>query len=102
MMDAAVEAARRSREMRQRLEQAMNVQSAEIIDESHLHVGHAGARDGRGHFRLVVCSQDFAGLSQIQRHRLVYQAIGNLMQTDIHALTIVAYTPTESCSGAAS
>ena len=101
MTDAAAEAPRRSSEMRHRLEQTMDVQSAEIIDESHLHAGHAGARDGRGHFRLVVCSQAFAGLSPIQRHRLVYQALGDLMQTDIHALTIVACTPAESGGGAA-
>ena len=96
-MTAAVDLApRRSLEMRQRLEQALRVHAADIIDESHLHVGHAGARDGRGHFRLVICSEDFAGLSPIQRHRLVYQAMGDLMQTDIHALTIDARTPGEA------
>ena len=67
----------------------------EIEDESHLHAGHAGARDGRGHFRVTVVSEAFTGLSRIARHRLVYEAVGPLMDTDIHALTIQAFSPGE-------
>jgi BolA family transcriptional regulator, general stress-responsive regulator len=67
----------------------------EIEDESHLHAGHAGARDGRGHFRVTVVSEAFTGLSRIARHRLVYEAVGALMETDIHALTIQAFAPGE-------
>ena len=67
----------------------------EIEDESHLHAGHAGARDGRGHFRVTVVSEAFTGLSRIARHRLVYAAVGALMETDIHALTIQAFAPGE-------
>jgi BolA family transcriptional regulator, general stress-responsive regulator len=62
----------------------------EIEDESHLHAGHAGAATGRGHFRLRIVSGAFAGLSPIARHRAVYAALGDLMQTDIHALSIDA------------
>ena len=68
----------------------------DVIDESHLHAGHAGARDGRGHFRVRVVSDKFAGLKPLQRHRLVYDAIGDLMASDIHALAISALTAEES------
>lgn len=64
----------------------------EVEDESHLHAGHAGAATGRGHFRLRIVSRGFAGLSPIARHRAVYAALGDLMQTDIHALSIDART----------
>ncbi|HKX56852.1 MAG TPA: BolA family protein [Xanthomonadales bacterium] len=85
--------ARRIAQMRQRLQQALQPEILEIADESHHHVGHAGARDGRGHFRLHVVSAAFSGLSPLQRHRLVYAALGELMQTDIHALAIEAELP---------
>jgi BolA family transcriptional regulator, general stress-responsive regulator len=62
----------------------------EVVDESHLHAGHEGARDGRGHFRVRVVSPAFEGMSAIQRHRAVYAALGSLMETDIHALAIRA------------
>lgn len=61
-----------------------------LEDESHLHAGHAGAQTGRGHFRLQIVSVAFAGLAPIARHRAVYAALGELMQTDIHALSIDA------------
>jgi BolA protein len=79
--------------MRARLEQALQPVVLEIEDESHHHVGHAGARDGRGHFKLHITSAKFAGLSPLQRHRLVYLALGDLMHTDIHALAIEAESP---------
>jgi len=82
--------AQRTAAMQQRLQAALQPQTLEIIDESHHHVGHAGARDGRGHFRLHIVSSAFAGLSPLQRHRLIYAALGELMQTDIHALSIEA------------
>ena len=68
----------------------------EIVDESHKHVGHAGARDGRGHFAVSIVSEAFAGLAPLARHRRVYAAVGDLMQTDIHALSIQARTPEEA------
>ena len=68
----------------------------EIRDDSAKHAGHAGARDGRGHFSVVVVSEAFEGLSPIQRHKRVYAAMGTLMDTDVHALAIVAKTPAEA------
>lgn len=78
------------------LRQALHTDQVELIDDSHLHAGHAGARDGRGHFRVRVVSADFAGLRTLQRHQLVYRSLGELMQTDIHALSITALTPDEA------
>ena len=67
----------------------------ELVDESHLHRGHAGAREGKSHFRLAITSAAFAGLAPLARHRRVYEALGTLMATDIHALSLDAKTPTE-------
>lgn len=61
-----------------------------VEDQSHLHAGHAGAASGRGHFKVQVLSSSFAGLPLLARHRAVYAAMGDLMQTDIHALAIDA------------
>ncbi|HLF31044.1 MAG TPA: BolA family protein [Xanthomonadales bacterium] len=83
-------------EMRRRLELALQPQLLEVIDEGHMHVGHAGARDGRGHFRVHIVSAQFAGRTGVQRHRLVYQAVGDLMQSDLHALAIEALAPEEA------
>ncbi len=79
--------------IRSKLEAAFAPEYLEIIDESHKHAGHAGARDGRGHFVVEIVSPAFAGMTPIQRHRAVYAALGELMQTDIHALSINARTP---------
>lgn len=76
--------------------QALQPSHLEIIDESHKHAGHEGARDGRGHFALDIVSEAFAGMASLARHRRVYQAMGNMMQTDIHALSIRARTPAEA------
>jgi len=81
--------------IRERLEGRLNPESLEIVDESHLHVGHPGARDGRGHFRVRIVSDLFAGLPRLARHRRVYAALGELMQTDIHALNIEALSSDE-------
>jgi BolA protein len=61
-----------------------------VKDQSHLHAGHAGAKDGRGHFDVNIVASDFAGCSRIKSHRLVYDALQSLMTTDIHALSIHA------------
>lgn len=74
---------------------SLDPQDLLIKDQSHLHAGHAGAEDGRGHFDVRIVSNAFAGKSLIQRHRLVYDALGDLMTTDIHALKIQAKTPDE-------
>ena len=82
-------------EIRCRLQTALSPESLQVEDEGHLHIGHEGAKDGRGHFRVLVVSDQFQGKTLIARHRLIYQAMGDLMQTDIHALAIDAYTPDE-------
>ena len=67
-----------------------------IEDDSHRHKGHAGAADGRGHFTVHIVSSAFEGKLPIARHRLVYAALGDMMTTDIHALSIQARTPKET------
>lgn len=67
----------------------------EVIDESHLHVGHAGAREGGGHFRAVVVSLQFEGKAPVQRQRLVYDALEGAMGSEIHALSMKTLTPAE-------
>ena len=66
-----------------------------IEDDSHLHAGHAGAATGRGHFRVEIVAAAFAGQPPLARHRMVYAALGELMQTDIHALSVRALAPGE-------
>lgn len=85
----------RIRQIRQALESSLHPEALEIDDDSHLHAGHAGARDGRGHFRVTIVSDAFEGLRPLQRHRKVFDALGGLMETDIHALSIQAFTPDE-------
>ncbi|MBU0601843.1 MAG: BolA family transcriptional regulator [Gammaproteobacteria bacterium] len=70
-------------------------QAIELIDDSHLHAGHAGARSGGRHYRLEIVSEHFAGQRTVARHRIIYAALGELMQHDIHALSITARTPDE-------
>jgi len=70
------------------LDAALSPEALEIVDESHLHVGHAGARDGRGHFRVRIRSAALDALPRLARHRRIYAALGHMMTTDIHALTI--------------
>lgn len=79
--------------MRTLLEQELTPAQLEITDDSHLHVGHPGAQDGRGHFTVEITSERFEGLNGIARHRLVYEALGDMMKTDIHALRIIATAP---------
>ncbi|MFO1465780.1 MAG: BolA family protein [Steroidobacteraceae bacterium] len=67
----------------------------DVEDESHHHVGHAGAAGGQGHFRVHIESAAFAGLSPVARHQRIYAALGELMRTDVHALAIVARAPGE-------
>ncbi|MBV6412435.1 MAG: BolA family transcriptional regulator [Xanthomonadales bacterium] len=85
----------RLQRLRERL-MALAPLELEVSDESHLHVGHAGARDGRGHFRVRIVAATFCGERPLARHRRVYAALGDLMQTDIHALAIEALSPEES------
>ena len=81
--------------MEARLRQALAPERLEIHDESAAHAGHPGARSGGGHYALVIVAPAFAGLAPLARHRLVYQALGDLMGREIHALRIDARTPEE-------
>ncbi|HET9644463.1 MAG TPA: BolA family protein [Burkholderiaceae bacterium] len=81
------------------LRAALAPEALEVIDDSHLHAGHAGVREGR-HFTVRITCSQFAGLSRIARHRLVYDAAGRLMAEGIHALAIEARTPVSSPDGA--
>jgi len=85
----------RMAEIRRRLESAFQPRELELVDEGHLHIGHQGAKDGRGHFRLRIVAERFSGESEVSRHRLIYSEMGELMQTDIHALAIEARAPGE-------
>lgn len=75
-------------EIEARLNEAFSPTELLVKNQSHLHAGHEGAKDGLGHFEIIICSEDLAGKSRIEAHRLVYDALGELMQTDIHALKI--------------
>ncbi|MDX1496078.1 MAG: BolA family protein [Salinisphaeraceae bacterium] len=79
--------------IRQTLEAAFEPSKLEITDDSHLHAGHAGAKSGKGHFTVHIESAAFDGKPLIERHRMVYAAMDEMMQTDIHALSIKASTP---------
>lgn len=89
---------RRSEQLRAALDRAFAPVQLVINDESHLHAGHAGAAGGAGHFRVRLVSDGFRGLSRVARHRVIYQSVGALMSTEIHALSIEALTPEESAA----
>jgi BolA family transcriptional regulator, general stress-responsive regulator len=80
--------------IKQRLS-ALEPESIEVLDDSASHAGHAGARAGGGHYELTIVSARFAGCPRIDRHRLVYAALGPLMQQQIHALALRTYAPGE-------
>ena len=88
--------------IRSRLEAEFQPDELEIIDDSRRHAGHAGARDGRGHFNVRIRSHRFSGKRTVERHRMIYAALGSLMQTDIHALGVIALSPEDSPSPKAS
>ena len=78
----------RIQEMTKRLTAVLKPTHLQITDESHRHVGHPGAATGMGHFAVEISAQCFAAKSLIERHRMIYDALGDLMETDIHALKI--------------
>jgi len=78
-----------------KLQAAFKPEELLVKDQSHLHAGHAGAKEGKGHFDVTIVSEKFDGVSRIARHRLVYEALGSFMDSDIHALRINAYSPSE-------
>lgn len=81
--------------IRTKLNDAFTPQRLDIVDESHKHAGHAGARSGGGHFNVMIVADAFAGQTPLQRHRMIYSALGEELKQAIHALSIKAYTPTE-------
>jgi BolA protein len=81
--------------IRERLTATFSPLECQLIDESHLHAGHAGAASGAGHYRVRLISACFEGLNRIARHRLVYDCLRDMMHNDIHALNIVAFAPSE-------
>lgn len=85
----------RKAEITKRLSEAFEPETLGVEDESHLHAGHEGARDGRSHFRVLIISEDFADKSLIERHRMVYRVLDEMMRLDIHALAIDAWAPEE-------
>jgi BolA protein len=83
--------------IRQTLIAALAPSRLDLTDESALHAGHAGARpEGESHFRMLIVAAMFAGKSRLQRQRMVFDALADLMRTDIHALSITALTPEEA------
>ena len=79
----------------ERLLAGLEPEFIELSDDSARHAGHAGARSGGGHYQLTVVSPRFAGKSRLERHRMVYAALGSLMQREIHALALQTETPEE-------
>jgi BolA family transcriptional regulator, general stress-responsive regulator len=91
-----MERALREQRLRQLLQARFAPLQLEVRDESHLHAGHAGAAGGQSHFRVRIVAEAFRGLPALARHRLVYAALGDMLQTDVHALAIEALPPPET------
>ncbi len=81
--------------IRERLTAALAPASLDIVDESHKHSGHEGAKSGGGHFVVTIVSDAFKDTRLLERHRMVYNALADAMQSEIHALSIKAYTTDE-------
>ncbi|MEQ1530321.1 MAG: BolA family protein [Methylococcales bacterium] len=81
--------------IKQLLTQTFQPELLEIIDNSAAHAGHAGAQSGGGHYHVTIVAKAFEGKSLVQRHQLIYKALGDLMKQQIHALGINALSPTE-------
>lgn len=82
--------------IRQKISDGLSPIQCEVEDESAMHAGHAGAASGGGHYRVRLVSSRFEGLGRLARHRLVYDCLGDMMHREIHALAIVAMTPSEA------
>ncbi len=85
----------RAATIEQLLDAAFSPSELLVKDQSHLHAGHAGAQEGKGHFEVKIVSDRFAGQSRIARHRMVYDALGSFIDSDIHALKINAVSPSD-------
>ena len=82
---------KRSDEIQRMLTEAFSPTELLVKDQSRLHAGHAGAKEGKGHFEVIIVTDAFQGRTRIERHRMVFNALGTFMETDIHALRIQAY-----------
>ena len=87
------EAMDRRERIEHKLRASLDAAHVEVIDESHLHAGHVGARSGGGHFRATIVSDRFTGLSKVQAQRLVFEALADEMKGEIHALSMTTWTP---------
>lgn len=85
----------RKKEITRRLKEAFDPETLGVEDESYLHEGHEGAKDGRGHFRVLIITDAFENKSMIERHRMIYRELDEMMRLDIHALAIDAWSPEE-------
>jgi BolA protein len=85
----------RKAEISRLLKEAFDPETLGVEDESYLHEGHEGAKDGRGHFRVLMIAEVFEGKSMIERHRMIYRVLDDMMRNDIHALAIDAWSPAE-------
>jgi BolA protein len=83
----------RAARIRAKLQSSFQPTSLEVRDDSALHAGHAGARDGAGHYTVSIRAETFRGLRRLERHRLVYQALADMIPAEIHALSIDAAAP---------
>lgn len=88
-----------SEQIKQLLTSELQPALLEIIDNSAAHAGHAGARSGGGHYHVTIVAEAFEGKSLVQRHQLIYKALGDLMKQQIHALGINALSPSEETTG---
>lgn len=86
----------RIEQIRSRLLATFAPLQCQLTDDSHLHVGHAGAASGAGHYTVRLVSERFNGLNRLARHRLVYDCLRDMMHSDIHALNIIALAPSEA------
>ncbi|HEY8160005.1 MAG TPA: BolA family protein [Methylobacter sp.] len=85
--------------IRQLLNDAFKPELLEVIDNSAAHAGHAGTRSGGGHYHVTIVAEIFEGRSLVQRHQLIYNALGDMMKQQIHALGINALSPSEETKG---
>jgi BolA protein len=85
----------RQTQIDQTLRDQLAATHVQVIDESHLHVGHAGAASGGGHYRAVIVADGFEGKTSVERQRMVYAALGDLMRSEIHALSMQTLTPAQ-------
>lgn len=87
--------AQRVKTIESMLTDALSPEELQIKDQSHLHAGHEGAKEGKGHFEVTIVSEKFVEVNRVVRHRMVYDALAEFMDSDIHALRINAYSPAE-------